>query len=173
LKQQEEPLEAKVDLRRSLFGDAWEDCLILCRKLQNTFGSQPTEGEPELEVTGELDELIEFSTLWRQKRTLTELTSKKGISVPDEQLWKEAGYSPGQIEAMKKMDTYKANWVESLWKAAASAKNAGMSLEGFLKTAGFSDKEIAELLATITTVEETEPTEETPDEEVTDEENLD
>jgi len=96
LKQQEEPLEAKVDHRRMLFGNGWEDCMAMARRLANVFGEE------------ELDESVQFSTLWQSRRSLDELKAKRELGVPLEQLWLEAGYSREQISAMKEMDEYQA-----------------------------------------------------------------
>ncbi len=96
LKGQDEPLDNKVELRQTLFGNSWEDVMSMARRLENVFG------------IGGLDETLTFSTLWYRKRSLDELEKKKKLGVPQEMIWSEMGYSPDQIEQMKAMPQYQA-----------------------------------------------------------------
>jgi len=101
LKQQIESLLAKVGLRHTLFGDAWEDVMTIARRLQNHFGGG---------VDGALlDETATFETLWKnaEKRDrLQELQGyqieKDSLDVPLKTLWAKAGYKPDEIEQMWK-----------------------------------------------------------------------
>lgn len=92
LKQQEEPLLAKVRSREILFGDAWEDALNIARRLANFYGRAG------------LDEKAPFYTQWEDAQTRTdaerqaEWLAKKAIGIPMRQIWSEAGYSPEQID---------------------------------------------------------------------------
>lgn len=94
LKQQEEPLMAKVRSRQVLWGDAWEDALRIARRVENKFGS------------GGLDESVQLYTQWQDAQTRTdaerqaEWTVKKAMGVPRKQLWSEMGYSPEKILEM-------------------------------------------------------------------------
>lgn len=96
LKEQREPLDAKIDMRKVLFGNAYEDAIVISRKLANMWGS------------ANLDEEVQIETLWDDRRNLDELEAKLKIGIPREQLWLEAGYSQEQIQAMKQTDEYKA-----------------------------------------------------------------
>ena len=96
LKEQQEPLEAKVINRRVRLGNGWEDCMAMARKLANLYGGAG------------LNETVRFSTAWTFRRSLDELKQKKEIGIPNEQLWLEAGYSQEQIAAMKESDEYQA-----------------------------------------------------------------
>lgn len=96
LKEQQEPLDAKAELRQESFGNAWEKVLRLALKLENLYGS------------GGLDPEVRFTTLWKKRRSLEELSKKKELGVPQETIWLEMGYSPEQIETMKQSPEYKA-----------------------------------------------------------------
>ncbi len=101
LKQQIESLLAKVGLRFTLFGDAWEDVMTIARRLQNHFGGG---------VDGELlDETAPFETLWQSSEKRDRLQELQGfqiekdsLDVPLETLWAKAGYKPDEIAEMKK-----------------------------------------------------------------------
>jgi len=99
LKEQENPLLSRVSVRQILFGSAWTSCLKLSRKLEELWG---TKG---------LDQEVEIKPLWKdaqvrgEKEKLTNLGLKQDIGVPQNQLWKEAGYDQATIA---KMETEKA-----------------------------------------------------------------
>lgn len=96
-KESKDALKKKARNRRITFGDAWEDCLTMARKLANRYGAAG------------LDEEIRFSTMWEVSADLADLEKKRtALQIPLEQLWLEAGYSPSQIAAMKETDEYKA-----------------------------------------------------------------
>jgi len=95
LKQQESPLLAKIRARQALFGDAWEDCLYMARRLANLYGNAG------------LDEEAQIETLWERAETrdetdqLTRLAIKREkLQIPLRQIWKEAGYTEEQIATM-------------------------------------------------------------------------
>jgi hypothetical protein len=96
LKDQEKPLKKKANDRRVIFGNAWESCMDLARRLANIYGQAG------------LDEKLGFSTLWQHSESLEELKQKRELGIPEESLWREAGYSPDQIKAMKETDEYQA-----------------------------------------------------------------
>jgi len=98
LKEQNTQLKKKAADRRVIYGDAWEACMEMARRLQNTFGV----GLPEL------DETITFFTVWLNNQTSEELLEKKKFGIPEEILWAEAGYSTEQIALMKKTPEYAA-----------------------------------------------------------------
>jgi hypothetical protein len=96
-KEQNKPLKKKVRNRQILFGDAWEDCMSMARKLANLLGAAG------------LDESVRFSSIWEQTSDLGELQQKRmALQIPLEQLWIEAGYTATEIQNMKNTDEYKA-----------------------------------------------------------------
>ena len=68
LKQQEEPLVAKVRLRQVLFGNAWEDCSTMARRLENLHAGAGLSDEFLLETTwrpaATRDEQAEEMAFW-------------------------------------------------------------------------------------------------------------
>ena len=103
LKQQEEPLLAKVRLRQTLFGNGWEDVIGLGRRLGNAFGGLG------------LDEAGTVECLWEPAETRDEKAHVEMIAlkveklrIPLEMAWEEAGYSQEQIERMMETEEYQA-----------------------------------------------------------------
>lgn len=94
-KQQESGLVARAEDRQVAFGNAWEDAMIMARRLNNTFG------------TGGMDEEQSISTQWADPQTRNEkehletLALKSGLGVPEETLWAEMGYNADQIADMR------------------------------------------------------------------------
>ncbi len=95
LKQQEEPLLAKVRDRQVDFGNAWEDVMYMSRTLANNFGG------------ADLDEETVLSTEWEPAETRDDKALREGLliemqmGVPQEKLWEKMGYSPEEIAAMR------------------------------------------------------------------------
>lgn len=103
LKQQEEPLLAKVRNRQVSFGNSWEDALYMGRRLANVFGGAG------------MDETAQLSALWEPAETRDEkqymemLAIKRDkLGVPLMQIWREAGYSQEEIDEMMESDEYQA-----------------------------------------------------------------
>jgi len=95
LKQQEEPLLAKVRARQVLFGNAWEDCMAVAWRLAGAFGTEQPEGEGLLQTQWASAETRD------EKEHLESLKLKSDLGVPAETLWEEMGYDAGQIAAMR------------------------------------------------------------------------
>jgi hypothetical protein len=110
MKAGDQPLDAKVELRQSLFGNGWEDCMVLARRLANTFGG------------ASFDEEVEFSTTWYRQANLADLKLKRELGVPLETLWSEMGYSPEQITAMQASDEHQAR-VANMQMAVSTVKD--------------------------------------------------
>lgn len=95
LKQQESGLVGKVKDRQVVFGNSWEDAMMMARKLHNAFGP------------GGLDEEAIVSCVWADPETRNEkehlegLQLKQALGVPQEQLWLEMGYDATAIEQMQ------------------------------------------------------------------------
>lgn len=91
LKQQEEPLIAKIENRQKLFGDSIKQCLNMSMKLAQTFGM----GEYTFSETAVV------RPIWKSAQSLMErleeLTLKKNLGVPLPQLWTELGYSQDKV----------------------------------------------------------------------------
>lgn len=101
-KEGKEPLIAKARNRQTRFGNSWADCMAMARRLNNVYGDQM------------LDEATPIVPQWQslETRNIDNLTAewkaKRDAGVPREQIWREMGYSPEQIAAMKEMPEYKA-----------------------------------------------------------------
>lgn len=107
LKTQDSQLKKKAQDRRVLFGDSWEACMDMARKIENDFGTGP-----------DLDETITFTTIWTNNQTLEDLQAKKQLGIPEETLWAEAGYSTEQIVKMKATPEYQATmagWASAIY----------------------------------------------------------
>lgn len=97
LKEQEEPLVAKVENRQKLFGGAITKCMEMSVKLAHLYytGDTPIP-----------DANIRIKPIWKSaqslKERLEELTLKKGLSIPDVQLWTELGYGQDKIVEWEK-----------------------------------------------------------------------
>lgn len=119
LKTQDQQLKKKAQDRRVLFGDAWEECMVIARRLTNHF----SKGEPLL------DETVTFFAVWLNSQTLDDLIEKKSLGVPEEILWAEAGYSTEQIAIMKGTPEYQARiagWESSIYLSKhPELRNAG------------------------------------------------
>ncbi len=99
LKQQMEPLLAKTRYRQALMGNGWEDCMAMARRIWNRYaGSDKT-----------LDEQPQFITQWASTGTrdiadrVAEMTAKKETGIPDEQLWREWGYTEEEIAGFARL----------------------------------------------------------------------
>jgi hypothetical protein len=132
LKEQEQPLKKKAADRRVLFGNSWEDCMVMARKLANLYGAK-------------LDENVAFTTLWAHSESLDELLQKLELGVPLETIWAEMGYSPAQIKVMKTSPEYKLKIEKLLWEAAKFAVEANAPLEFYLLRNGVKPEEMANI----------------------------
>ena len=99
LKQQSEPLMAKVRNRQTVFGNAWESAFNLAVKLANKYG------------TAGFDESVSFSAVWevteaRETNLKEETEVKRLAGIPREQLWQELGYNEEQIATFKQSPEY-------------------------------------------------------------------
>lgn len=101
LKEQENPLVAKVRSHQTRFGNSWEHVMGVARRVYNAFATE-----------GALDEGPMFETLWADAGTQSEaervemLVMKRELGIPLPQLWSEAGYSRQQVDEMKKTEEY-------------------------------------------------------------------
>ncbi len=96
LKEQEIPLLERVEVRQTVFGEAWVKCLNISRRLEGLWGDATIDQETPIKV------LWKDAKVQGEKEKLENLKSKKELSVPVTQLWKEAGYDQLTIVAMQK-----------------------------------------------------------------------
>lgn len=94
-KEEKEPLLAKVRLRQALFSEGWEAALQLAAGLASTYGGQMLNPPAMPEVLWEPAETRD------EKAELEALQIKAGLGVPQEQLWREMGYTEEEIDRMR------------------------------------------------------------------------
>ena len=97
LKTSESGLVQKVKRKQVVFGNAWEDAMMMAAKLQSVFG----EGFA-------LPEGARLETTWADPETRNEEAFLLGLGVkrnqlgvPRRQIWREAGYSEEEIKQME------------------------------------------------------------------------
>jgi len=102
LRQLDAPLIAKIELRQTLFGNAWEDVMSQARRQATAFGGLA------------VDVMTDLSTAWtsaavRDDKTMIWVAEgKQKLGVPEAQLWSELGYDAHQIEEMLAMPEVQA-----------------------------------------------------------------
>ena len=95
-KQQEAVLLAKVRNRQTLFGNSWEDCMVMAAKIAKKNGEVVPEG------TG-LDTLWEPAETRDEKAFREAMMLESQMGVPQEMLWEKLGYDADEIARMKAM----------------------------------------------------------------------
>jgi hypothetical protein len=120
-----------------LFGNAWEACLALARKVENTFST----------IVVALDEDIDFESIWEDTQSIDEILKKQTLGVPEEQLWVELGYSEEQVLQMKNSPEYIAKVEKALWDAIRSAVTAGCPFEIALRRFKIPEADITTIVA--------------------------
>jgi len=95
LKQQEAPLLGKVRYKQTLFGNGWEDCLYMARRLA-LYNSQDV---PD----GDLETLWESAETRDDKEFREAMALEMQMGVPKETLWAKLGYDQAEIAKMKAM----------------------------------------------------------------------
>lgn len=133
LKEQEQPLKKKAADRRVLFGNAWEDVMVMARTLTN------------VNTRENMNEGVIFITQWAHSESLDELKQKLELGVPLETIWAEMGYSPEQIAAMKRAPEYRLKLEKLLWETAKLAFESGAPLEFYLLRNGVSKEELTNM----------------------------
>lgn len=107
LRTMESPLMAKVEDRQSLYGAVWEDAMEFAVSLPS--------GTGEFDLTCDWKDTTSIS----DKEKAEGLVLKQTLGVPKQQLWKELGYTPEEIEEMLAMEAEAA-------EEAAAQFNAGV-----------------------------------------------
>ena len=99
MKTAEAGLVSKVKKRQVDFGNSWEDVMQMAVKVNAVFGG----GEP-----GSLPETSIIDTIWADPETRNETNFLQGLAikkdklgVPQEQIWREMGYSQQAIDQMQ------------------------------------------------------------------------
>lgn len=96
MKQQEAPLVSKARKRQVYFGNAWENALIIARRLWNAYGPGP-----------EMDESQPIEMMWANPETrnvkedLEVAQIKHTLGIPEERIWSELGYDAETIKTMQ------------------------------------------------------------------------
>jgi len=130
LKEQEGPLIARARSRQITYGNAWGKCLKLAAKLQNTFGV----GDGRI-----VNEDAVYDPIWAdasarsQQERMELLLKKQKLGIPEEQLWREAGYSRQRIKqmlAMKKVEQRDALQQKQELMSKQEAQDVGQDEEG-------------------------------------------
>jgi Phage portal protein, SPP1 Gp6-like len=94
IKSAETGLVAKSRRKMRFFGEAWEEVIRLCFKVQ---------GDPRGDITD--SEVIWGDPEYRSEAELADaLVKRSAIGVPRQQLWEDAGYSQTQIARFKAME---------------------------------------------------------------------
>lgn len=137
LKEQERELRKRALNRKILFGDAWEDVMIMARRIANAFGDAG------------LDENVTVETVWASIVTIDELKDQQSLGVPLESLWIALGKSPEQIAMMKDTGEYRIQREKAIWEGYAAASASGVPVEIYLRRIGLSDDEIREVVPEI------------------------
>jgi len=97
LQQEESGLVAKAEKCQTTFGNAWEQVMVIARRLANAFGN------------AKMDEEQSIDCQWKEAQTRNEtqhlqtLVLKKQLGVPDKQIWREMGYNDKQIAEFEKL----------------------------------------------------------------------
>jgi hypothetical protein len=119
LKEQNSKLVSKVEARQITFGNAWEDCLGMARRLANTFGGAGLDEEPAIETqwnpAAVRDETAELERI---------ALKREKLQVPLFQIWAEAGYSQEQIDKMMAAPEIR-NLTFATYPGAATAGGSG------------------------------------------------
>lgn len=103
LKQQEAPLLAKIQMRQTRFGNAWEDCFKVAARLANTYGGKALDEEALLSTVWEPAEIRD------EKEHIETIALKvEKLRITQEQAWQEAGYDQETIREMMKSPEYQA-----------------------------------------------------------------
>jgi len=138
LKEQNQQLKKKAGDRRGLFSDPWVGAVDMARKLENIFGSLG------------LNEDVGISPIWEKVESLDDIKAKKeALDIPIEQVWREAGYTDEQIQAMKAESSFRVKFESALWEGANAASLAGIPLETYLRRVGIPEEEISSVLKDI------------------------
>lgn len=94
LKQQEEPLVAKIDAVKTLLGYSWRQVFSLTERIWNILHSDKAVAEGKVRP------------IWCHSASLESLMSmlkdKQELGIPQTQIWREMGYDQQKIDAMKK-----------------------------------------------------------------------
>ena len=115
LKQREAGLVAQAQLACTVFGNAWEDVMRLCVRLDNAFGQKRVRED------------VTISTQWADVETRNESLHTKSVldklaagAIDQDQAWDELGYSDDEKMAMRRrMATQRAQVVADVVRLTA------------------------------------------------------
>jgi hypothetical protein len=132
-KEQEKPLRKKAYNRQILFGDAWEQVMIMARRISNSFS------------TANMDESVTVETIWKNIESVSELQDEKNLEIPNDLLWQKLGYTQKQIEGIKNSPEYKVKFMQAFWEAYKVAAPY-QTIAAFAKQVGLNEDDIAIIL---------------------------
>ena len=139
LKEQDRKLRKRAENRMILFGDAWEQAMIMARRIAVNIGNE------------DLDEDVTIETVWKNLTTLDDLRGEMELGIPQETLWEGLGKSPEEIAAIKSSTMYLIALEKAIWDGYTAASANGVSLAAYLKSIGMTDEEIKERTASVWT----------------------
>jgi hypothetical protein len=96
LKQQDAPLLGRVRENMTLFGNGWEDLMILSLRMGAVFGGMSMDTETQINT------VWEDAAIRDEKTFLEGQETKKGLGVDDETLWTEMGYDKQHRDRFKR-----------------------------------------------------------------------
>jgi hypothetical protein len=97
LQQEESGLVAKAEKCQTVFGNGWEQVMVISRRLANAFGDAAMDEEQSIDCQ------------WKEAQTRNEiqhlqvLVLKQQLGVPQKQIWREMGYNDKQIASFEKL----------------------------------------------------------------------
>ena len=130
LKEQERQLRKRAYNHMILFGDAWEDVMIMARRINNAFS------------TDQLDESVTVEVVWKNITSLDELIIEQELGVPQETIWQRMGFTQDQIANIKGTAEYRLKFEKLFWEAFNVASQSGQTIGDFARRMGIPEDEI-------------------------------
>ena len=102
----ESGLVSDAETTQLVYGNSWEDCMAMGRKLNNAFGA---EGTPELDEDQPIDTVWKSAESRNDKEVaeIVAIWTEKG-NVPDVIAWKHFGLTDDEIATALESEQYKA-----------------------------------------------------------------
>lgn len=131
LKDQDKPLQRKAERRRVSFSNSWEQVMNIARRMSNVYGAAG------------LDENVVISCDWKLEYSQEQLNAMLTYGVPQEFIWRKAGLSQAEIDAIKETEEYKIALKSKVWAAVGAAKADAVPAETILRDFGYTDEDLA------------------------------
>jgi hypothetical protein len=131
LKGQDKPLTKKVEKRKTIFGQTFEEMMGFARHLSVIFGASG------------LDEDVKFYTIWKQVFDLETIKMMKEVlGIPQEVLWRLYGLSEEQISDAKESEEYRMTQKAIFWKIVTEAAKTPFPIESVLRDLGWTNEQL-------------------------------